>query len=88
MKRSLWWKEKLFFKDKSFWSLLCFKDKESDENVLVFCKSEASDESTSLYLEVIRYLFLWNVKFYDNESYNILREEVYEEKFCYSLRFF
>ena len=63
MKRSLWWKEKLFFKDKNFWSLLCFKDKESDENVLVFCKSEASDESTSLYLKVIRYLFLWNVKF-------------------------
>ena len=48
MKRSLWWKEKLFFKDKSFWSLLCFKDKESDENVLVFCKDKASDESTSL----------------------------------------
>ena len=47
MKRSLWWKEKLFFKDKSFWSLLCFKDKESDENVLVFCKDKSSDESTS-----------------------------------------
>ena len=88
MKRSLWWKEKLFLKDKSFWSLLCFKDKESDENVLVFCKSKASNESTSLYLKVIRYLFLWNIKSYDNESYNILREEVYEEKFCYSIRFF
>ena len=24
----------------------------------------------------------------DYESYNILREEVYEEKFCYSLRRF
>ena len=31
---------------------------------------------------------LWNVKYYDYESYNILREEVYEEKFCYSLRRF
>ena len=31
---------------------------------------------------------LWNVKFYDYESYNILREEVYEEKFCYFLRYF
>ena len=43
--------------------MLCFKDKESDENVLVSYKSEASDESTSLYLKVIKYLFLWNVKF-------------------------
>ena len=51
-------------------------------------KGKASDESTSLCLKVIGYLFLINVKFYDNESYNILREEVYEEKFCYSLRFF
>ena len=51
-------------------------------------KDKASDESTSLCLKVIKYLFLWNVKFYDNESYNILQEEVYEEKFCYSLRFF
>ena len=48
MKRSLWWKEKRFFKDKSLWSLLCFQDKESDENVLVFCKDKASDENTSL----------------------------------------
>ena len=32
--------------------------------------------------------FLWNVKFYDYESYNILQEEVYEEKLCYSLRCF
>ena len=29
--------------------LLCFKDKEYDENVLVFCKDKASNESTSLY---------------------------------------
>ena len=28
--------------------LLCFKDKEYDENVLLFCKDKASDESTSL----------------------------------------
>ena len=31
---------------------------------------------------------LWNVKFYDYKSYNILRKEVYEENFCYSLRCF
>ena len=73
MKRNLWWKEKLFFKGKSFWSsivLLCYKDK-------------VSDESTSLCLKVIKYLFLWNVKFYDHESYSILWEEVYKEKFSY-----
>ena len=69
--------------------MLCFKDKESDENVLVFCKDKTSNESTSLCLKVIRYIcFLWNVKFYDYESYNILRWGVYEEKFCYSLRCF
>ena len=68
--------------------MLCFKDKEFDENVLVFSKDKVVDESTSLCLKVIRYLFLWNVKFYDYESYNILREEVYEEKFFYSLRRF
>ena len=28
---------------------------------------------------------LWNVKFYDYESYIILREKVYEKKFYYSL---
>ena len=28
--------------------LLCFKDKESDEKVLVFCKNKAFDENTSL----------------------------------------
>ena len=50
--------------------LLCYKDK-------------ISDESTSLCLKVIRYLFLWNVKFYDHESYSILWEEVYKEKFSY-----
>ena len=27
---------------------LCFKDKESDEKALVFCKDKTSDESTSL----------------------------------------
>ena len=31
---------------------------------------------------------LWNVKFYDYESYNILREEDYKEKFSYSPRCF
>ena len=68
--------------------MLCFKDKEFDEKVLVFCKDKAADESTSLCLKVIKYLFLWNVKFYDYESYNILWEEVYEEMFCYFLRCF
>ena len=28
--------------------LLCIKDKEFDEMILVFCKDKASDESTSL----------------------------------------
>ena len=28
--------------------MLCFKDKEFDEKVLVFCKDKAFDESTSL----------------------------------------
>ena len=68
--------------------MLCFKDKESDENVLVFYKSETFDKSTSLYLKVIRYLFLWHVKFYNHESYSILWEEVYKEKFSYSARCF
>ena len=68
--------------------MLCFKDKEYDEKVLVFCKDKAADESTSLCLKVIRYQFLWNVKFYDYESYNILWEKVYEETFCYFLRCF
>ena len=31
---------------------------------------------------------LWNVKFYDYESYNILREEVYKEKSSYLSRCF
>ena len=68
--------------------MLCFKDKEFDEKVLVFCKDKAADESTSLCLKVIKYLFLWNVKFYDYESYNILWEEVYKEKFSYLARCF
>ena len=61
--------------------MLCFKDKESDEKVLVFCKDKTSNESTSLCLKVIKYLFLWNVKFYDHESYNILWEEVIKKIF-------
>ena len=53
LKRSFWWKEKLFFKNKSLKIevsevLLYFKDKESDKKALVFCKDKASDESTSL----------------------------------------
>ena len=64
-------KRKLFIKDKRFFEvLLCYKDK-------------VSNESTSLCLKVIRYLFLWNVKFYNHESYSILWEEVYKEKFSY-----
>ena len=31
---------------------------------------------------------LWNVKFYDYESFNILWEEVYKEKSSYSSRCF
>ena len=31
---------------------------------------------------------IWNVKFYDYESYNILQEEDYKEKFSYSSRCF
>ena len=31
---------------------------------------------------------LWNVRFYDYESYNILPELVYKEKFFYSSRYF
>ena len=64
-------KRKLFIKDKRFFEvLLCYKDKVSNENI-------------SLCLKVIRYLFLWNVKFYNHESYSILWEEVYKEKFSY-----
>ena len=68
--RSFWWKESCSLKIKVYEVLLCYKDK-------------VSDESTSLCLKVIRYLFLWNVKFYDHESYSIRWEEVYKEKFSY-----
>ena len=51
--------------------------------VLLYYKDKASNESTSLCLKVIRYLFLWNVKFYDHERYSILWEEVYKEKCSY-----
>ena len=68
--RSFWWKESCSLKIKVYEVLLCYKDK-------------VSDESTNLHLKVIRYLFLWNVKFYDHERYNILWEEVYKEKFSY-----
>ena len=68
--RSFWWKESCSLKIKVYEVLLYYKDK-------------VSDESTSLYLKVLRYLFLWNVKFYDHESYSILWEEVYKERFSY-----
>ena len=68
--RSFWWKERYSLKIKVSEVLLCYKDK-------------VSNESTSLCLKVIRYLFLWNVKFYDHESYSILWEEIYKEKFSY-----
>ena len=54
-KLKLLWKEEVFDEKKSCSLklkvsdvLLCFKDKESDEKVLVFCKDKTSDESTSL----------------------------------------
>ena len=68
--RSFWWKESCSLKIKVSEVLLYYNDK-------------ASDENTSLRLKVIRYLFLWNVKFYDHESYSILWEEIYKEKFSY-----
>ena len=46
--RSFWWKESCSLKIKVSEVLLCFKDKESDENVLVFCKDKTFDESISL----------------------------------------
>ena len=68
--RSFWWKESCSLKIKVSEVLLYYNDKTSDENI-------------SLRLKVIRYLFLWNVKFYDHERYSILWEEVYKEKFSY-----
>ena len=54
-KLKLLWKEEVFDEKKSCSLklkvsdvLLCFKDKKSDEKVLVFYKNIASDESTSL----------------------------------------
>ena len=51
----LLWKEEVSDEKKSyslkikvFKVLLCYKDKESDENVLVFCKDKTFDESISL----------------------------------------
>ena len=48
MKRSFWWKKNCSLKIKVSEVLLCSKDKESNENVLLFYKGNASDESTSL----------------------------------------
>ena len=67
---------------------MCFKDKESDEKVLVFYKKKFFDENKSYVKKLLHICSLWNVKFYDSESYNILWEKVYEGKFCYSLRCF
>ena len=41
-------KKSCSLKIKVFEVLLCFKDKEYDENVLVFCKDKVFDESRSL----------------------------------------
>ena len=41
-------KESCSLKIKVFKILLCFKDKESDENFLVFYKNKVSNENTSL----------------------------------------
>ena len=68
--RRFWWKESCSLKIKVSKVLLCYKDK-------------VSEESTSLCLKVIKYLFLWDVKFYDHERYRILWEEVYTENFSY-----
>ena len=76
-KWKLSWQEEVSNKKKS----CSLKIKVSE--VLLYYKDTASDESTNLRLKVIRYLFLWNVKFYDLESYSILWEEVYKEKFSY-----
>ena len=46
--RSFWWKESYSLKIKVSEVLLCFEDKESDENVLVFYKDKVFDESISL----------------------------------------
>ena len=46
--RSFWWKESCSLKIKVSEVLLCFKDKEFDETVLVFYKYKVSNESTSL----------------------------------------
>ena len=76
-KWKLSWQEEVSDKKKS----CSLKIKVSE--VLLCYKDKVSEESTSLCLKVIRYLFLWNVKFYDHESYSILWEEVYKEKFSY-----
>ena len=62
-KKKLSWKEQVFdekiscsLKIKVSEVLLCFKDKESDENVLVFGKDKVYDESTSLCEKVTNYL--------------------------------
>ena len=67
---------------------MCFKDKESNEKVLVFYKDKTLMKVQGYVKKLSDIYFLWNVKFYGYKSYNILWEEVYEEKLCYSLRCF
>ena len=69
--RSFWWKESCSLKIKVSEVLLYYKDK-------------VSDESTSLRLKINRYLFLWNVKFYDHKSYNIYEKKFIEKSFLIS----
>ena len=86
--RSFWWKESCSLKIKVSEVLLCFKDKESDEKVLVFWKDKVLMKVQVRFKKLSDICSLWNVKFYDYESYDILREEDYKEKFSYSSRCF
>ena len=76
MKRSFWWKKSCYLKIRVLEVLLCFKDKESDEKVLVFCKDKTSNESTSLCLklsdisvfyETLSFMTMKVIIFYDEE---------------------
>ena len=73
--RSFWWKESCSLKIKVFEVLLCHKDKTYDESASYVWK--LSDTCS-----------FWNVKFYDYESYNIFRENVYKERFSYWVKMF
>ena len=68
MKRSLWWKGLLFFKDKVYDEMFYYSLKRKFMmKVWVYVK------------KLLDVCSLWNVKFCDYKSYNILWEEVYEE---------